>query len=212
MANICARKGFINCFFGLVSKAASILIALFFAKIFIELTDGLFGLEELLREKMEVAFAKINGFNEDISQTGIDVAIKEQNISGVLAGLVMKLVGTQTSFPAGTTIAMLVSEKMAGIAVLLSSGVILFFVARIGLRFLKGVLTAIASRITLMNGINMLLGAAVGFLEASLIVCVVLAYFAMFPNATVTEYLGNTLFVGELYANNPLLQIMSSML
>ena len=209
---ICAKKGLIDCFFGLVSSTLSMVIAVSFAKVFAEMTGGLFGLEGLLQGKMETAFLKINGFGADVSQSGVEAAIQQQNIPAIFAGLIMKVVGTQTSFPEGTTIALLLSDALSGIAVMLASGFILFILVKIGARFLEGILTGIAKKIKLIHSVDVLLGGVVGFVEGVLIVCVILAFFALFPNEAVTEYLSNAALVSKLYANNPLVQILAAML
>ena len=74
---------------------------------------------------------------------------------------------------------------------------------------LKGLLNTIAEKIPLVKGVDTLLGAVVGLLQAALIVCGILALLASFPNENVAAYLSKTLFVGELYVHNPLVTILS---
>ena len=70
----------------------------------------------------------------------------------------------------------------------------------------------LAENIHLVNGVNILLGAIVGILEALLIVCAILAVLAIFPNEKIAAFLSETLFVGSLYVNNPLVSILGMML
>ncbi|MBQ1942599.1 MAG: hypothetical protein II368_03005, partial [Clostridia bacterium] len=40
----CAKRGFIDCFFGAISTTLALVVAFSFAKIFVSMTDGVFGL------------------------------------------------------------------------------------------------------------------------------------------------------------------------
>lgn len=212
LVNVCAKKGFINCFFGTISTLLAFLVAMSFTEIFVNITGGLFGLDGFIQGKLETAFTNINGFNADISQSGVEAAIQEQNVPAILAGLVMKLVGSQETIPTGTTLAMLLSDATSSLGVTLIAGVTLFVVTKLFVRLMRGILTVIADSIQLIHGVNLLLGALVGFLEASLIVCGILAVFAIFPNEDIVSYLSKTIFLGELYVHNPLITIMGFML
>lgn len=212
MIVVCAKKGFIDCFFGTVSTLLAVIVAVTFAKTLVGATDGLFGLQEVIQTKLEGMFAKLNGFNADISQSGVEAALKEQNVSAILAGLVMKLVGKQDSIPEGTTLAMLLGEATSTLAATLIAGLALFIVVKLLTALLRGVLNAVAEKIELVNGVNILLGGIVGFLQAFLIVCAILAVLAIFPNEGITTYLSKTLFLGKLYVHNPLVGILGSMI
>ena len=212
MLIICARKGFINCFFGAISTVIALLVAITFAKSFVASTDGVFGLESIIQGKLEEAFAQIHGFDADVSKSGVEKALEEQNVSALLAGLVMKIVGKQDSIEAGTTLAMLLGEVTADFAITLIAGIILYIITKICLGFLSGVLNVFAENINLVNSTNIILGAVLGFLWAMLIVCAILAALAIFPNEGITEYLSKTLFVGKLYENNPLVTLLAMML
>lgn len=208
----CARRGFIDCFFGAISTILAVLVAFSFAKLFVSATDGLFGLADTIQVKLESAFAKIEGFDADVSKNGVEEALKTQNVSALLSGLVMKLVGKQDSIEAGTTLAMLLGEATSSLAVNLISGFILFVLTKISVWFLGGVLNVIVESIHLAKGLNILLGAVVGVLESALIVCSILAVLAIFPNESIASFLSETLFVGKLYANNPLVSLLGTML
>ena len=209
----CAKRGFIDCFVGAVSTILALIVAISFAKIFVSMTDGLFGLADIIQGKLEESFAKVEGFTADVSSSGVDQALKEQNVSVILARLVMKL-SKQDSVEAGTTIAMLLGKATSGLAVNLISGVILFILTKIVIWFLGGILNMLAENIHLVNGVNILLGAIVGILEALLIVCTILAVLTIFPSANekIAPFLSETLFVGSLYENNPLVSILGLML
>ena len=212
MLAVSAKKGFINCFFGTISTALALVIAISCAKVFVSTTNGLFGLADIIQAKIEASFAKIEGFTSDVSKSGVEQALKEQNVSAILAGLVIKLVGKQDSIEAGTTLAMLLGEATSGLAINLISGFILFVLTKSVVWFLRGVLNVLTENIHLVNSANVLLGALVGLLASVLIVCTVLAVLAIFPNEKITEFLSETIFVGKLYVKNPLIKIIALML
>lgn len=212
VVSVCAQKGFIKCFFGTISTILALVVAFSFTKGFINITGGMFGLSDLLQGKLEGAFAKINGFGGDISAQGVEAAIEEQNLPAILARLVMKTVGNQDSVPAGTTLAMLLGEATSGLAMTLIAGITLFIVTKLLLGFLKGTLIVISDSIDLMHSTDVLLGAVVGFLEGLLIICSILAVLTVFPNEKITEFLTHTIFIGELYAKNPLVTLLGTMI
>ena len=212
MVSICAKKGFIDCFFGTVTTLLALVVALTFTKICVQTTGGMFGLENLLQGKFEATFVKINGFNADVSQSGVEAAIKEQNVPAIMARLVMKMVGNPDNIPTGTTLAMLLSEEMAALSITLICAVTLFIVIKICMKFLRGILTAIANNIKLVHGVNVLLGAGIGFLEGALILCGLLAVLTVFPNEAIINFLSESTLVSELYISNPLVSLMSAML
>lgn len=212
MVSICAKKGFIDCFFGTVTTMLALVVALTFTKLCVQITGGMFGLEDLLQGKFEGTFAKINGFNADVSQSGVEAAIKEQNVPAIMARLVMKMVGNPDNIPTGTTLAMLLSEEMAALSITLICAVTLFIVIKICMKFLRGILTAIANNIKLVHGVNVLLGATIGFLEGALILCGLLAVLTVFPNEAIINFLSQSTIVSELYINNPLVSLMGAML
>ncbi len=93
-------------------------------------------------------------------------------------------------------------------ASVLITGVVLFVAVKLLTLIVKGILTGLASKISLLSGINALLGTAFGALQAFLTVCGILALLKVFSIAWVTEYLGNTLFLGALYNHNPITGIL----
>ena len=212
MLILCAKRGFIDCFFGTISTILALIVAISCAKMFVSMTDGLFGLADIIQAKLEGSFAKIDGFTADVSKSGVEQALKEQNVSAILAGLVIKLVGKQDSVEAGTTLAMLLGEATSGLAINLISGFILFVATKIVVWFLSGVLTMLTEKIHLINSANVFLGALVGVLASLLIVCTILAVLAIFPNEKIAGFLSETLFVGKLYVKNPLIKIIALML
>ena len=89
-------------------------------------------------------------------------------------------------------------------------GIIVFILAKILLGLIARVLTRIANSVKAVGAANTLLGAAIGFLKAAILICAVLAVLSVLPetlsfvpkaNAAIDE----TLIVRAVRDNNPLL-------
>lgn len=212
MLIVCAKKGFINCFFGTISTLVALVIAFSFAKSLLTSTDGLFGLQGWFYKTFEESFAKLQGFDGDVSMGGVETALKENNVSALLASLVLKVAGKQESIEAGTTLAMLLAEATSTLAATICSGLALFILIKIGVSIIRSILNAVAEKLPLIKGLNIFLGAVVGVLQVLLIVCTVLAVLTVFPVVSVSEYLDKTLYLGWLAQNNPLVNIIGMFL
>lgn len=204
----CGRKGFISCLFGIVSNLAAFLIALSLANVFLNITGGLFGLQGVFENNFEEFFAKLSGFDVDISGVDIHTTLESNNVPAILAKLVIKITGGG-EVPVGTTLASLLGEATASLAATLISGAVLFVLVKVGVFFLKATLGGIISRMNLLRGINTLLGSFFGLLYALLIVCVVLAVLAVIPINGISEFLSSGLLIGALYENNLLIIMLS---
>ena len=55
----CAKRGFIDCFFGFFSTIIALVAAIFLGKVVLYATGGLFGLENALDKKFTEAFMKV---------------------------------------------------------------------------------------------------------------------------------------------------------
>ncbi len=197
----CAKKGFIECFFNFVSTLVSVLVAILLAKAVISLTGGLFGLQDSMMNSFEKAFLKIEGFDLDISVSGLQNALAEKNIPDFLAKMVVDTFGNK-EIVAGTTLAMVVGGTLAKYAITFITWIILFLIARLIMMILKSILTKLAEKITLIGAVNTLLGCVVGLIEGLLLIYAVLAVLALIPSDAITVYLNGSFFVGWLYNNN----------
>lgn len=200
---VCLRKGFISCFLGFVSTFAAFFIALFCTGMFVSATNGLFGLSDVLGNAFEGAFLKIEGFSLDVSVSGLTEALTAKKIPKFLVNEIVEKFGDST-IPAGTTLAMLVGDALAGVAISVIGFLVLFCLLRLVLFLLRATLNALVKRITLLEQANRLLGFAVGVLECLLLVSAVLGVLAIIPSESITAYLSESLFVGALYNHNPI--------
>ncbi len=212
-AIVCAKRGFIDCFFSFVSTILSLVIAFSLAKSVLGWTNGLFGLQGLLDEKLIAAFSKMTGFNEDVSAQGVEAALQSGNVqvSAILGRLILNSVG-QGEVEVGTTLGMLCGSAVSRLACTLLCGVALYFLTQLILLLLKGILNGIANSITAVEAVNTTLGAIVGIVESVLLVCVVLSVLTLFPSVTISNYLNTSILLGFLYNHNPLVLILSAIL
>ncbi len=208
MTVVGGKKGFINSFFGIVSTFVAFLLAVTLAKSMLDLTNGLFGLEGWLSGKLQRTFAKLEGFTVDISGNTVETALEMGDVSAVFAYMVLKSVGKQQTLPAGTTLASLVGGSVGRFAATIVCGIIIFTVVKLLMLIVRKALDGIASRISLLNGLNALLGTVFGFFRALLMISVVFAVLSLFSFAWLESYLSQTLFLGALYENNPIIVIL----
>ena len=200
---VCARRGFIDCFFGFITTIAALLVAFLLTDVIVLATGGLFGLESSMAGNFEETFLKIKGFDIDLSNSGLEMEMAEKNLPKFLIDLIIKNYGNE-ELAVGTTLALLAATTLSSLAVNFIVWVVLFIAAKLVMILLRGILNALADRLTIVGVLNTVLGAAVGLFEAFVIVCVVLFLLSLFPIESITSYLSNSLFVGTLYNSNPL--------
>lgn len=208
---VCAKKGFIECFFGFISTIVAVVIAFSFAKLFVNITDGLFGLQGAFEKGLTKVFSKISGFDTDVSSVGVADAIKEKDLPVILVSLIMKVFGSG-ELEAGTTLGHMLGVSVAKYAVTLLCGILLFIGVKLVIFLLKKTLSKIVENIKPLGSLDALLGAVVGLVESTLIVCAMLSLLTIVPSQSVSNYLNNSLFVGKLYNYNPLVHILALLL
>ncbi len=200
-AFLCAKKGFIECFFSFVSGAAAFLVAILFSKLLIGATGGLFGLKNIFTNTFQNVLLKIQGFDLDVSVGGLQAALEAKSLPSVLVDMILDKFGN-ASIPAGTTLANLVGQTLSGLVVSLIGFVITFIAARFLMNLLKKVLKLLASKISLLGTVDQLLGATVGLISGWVIASAVLGVLAMIPSEAITVYFNNSLLIKWMYNHN----------
>ncbi|MBR2375870.1 MAG: CvpA family protein [Clostridia bacterium] len=208
---VSSRKGFIECLFGFASTILAIFIAVAFAKTFLKLTDGLFGLQDFFDRKFTHSFSKLSGFDTDISEQGLEAALQGKDISALLGKLALKTFG-KGELAVGTTLGMVIGATLAKLTATLISAILLFIVVKLLLLLTKTLLRAIISRLKLLDAVDSLLGAAVGAIECLLLISFVFSVLTVFPSQTVGSYLENGLLVGWLYEHNLIVWLLGFLL
>lgn len=209
------RKGFIRTVFSLIISVASIAVAFLCADIVTELTDGAFGLQKVIVDGLSSTFADY-GLKFDISQGGVEEALASQSFfksMPFLIDIVMEKLPTVDS----ETVVYL-SDHLASVVGLFATnvavGIVLFILCRILLGAVEKILTSLVENLTLLDALNTLLGAVVGFLKGMIIVsllCMLVSTLPIFSG--LMEKMPETLFVYEwFFVNNPITKILAEMM
>ena len=205
-AVVCARRGFVDCFFGFISTLVAILLAFLLMKSFVRITNGVFGLQDLIERGCEKALLKIKGFDLDISAQGIEQTMQGK-IPKFLIGIVIENIAKGDA-PVGTTVASVVAQTLSGYAINFITWLLLFFLAKLLIRFVERFLSAIVSRLPIVGTLNTLLGLLVGVLEGVLIVSGVVAVLGLFPSQALADFFNGAVLIKVIYNQNPLLLIL----
>ncbi len=202
MIILSAYKGFIGCLLGIVTSLVAVLLAVFLSGVVVDGTGGLFGLQGVLAGKFASTFAKVDGFNVDVSSVGVEAALKSQDVSAVLSRLVLKIAGKEEEIAAGTTLATLLGKAVGSLAARLIAGVLLFILIKVVVTLLKKMLKSVLDNIPVLGGVNRVLGGVFGLLYAWVIVSAILMVFALIPNSGITLFLTKGWVVRFLYEHN----------
>lgn len=205
----CAKRGFIDCFFGFFSTIIALLVAIFLAKAFVNLTGGLFGLRKALDKNFTDAFMKVKGFDSHFVGEGTGEMLKSKNVPAILVQLVLKMT---KSAQEGTVLAVALGDVTSSLATTIIGGVLIFIVAKLLLRLAKGLLGKIADSLKIIGAANTLLGAVVGGLGFTLLVSFILSVLAVIPVQAINNTLNNSLLVGFIYKHNPIIWLLGLLL
>lgn len=199
----CAKRGFVNCIFGFLATILAIVLAFSFAGLAVNVTGGFFGLGDLLTKTFTETFSSLEGFDVVIEEN-MDVAelLEAQSMSAIFA----QLIGQNLDGAVGRTLGELAGETLGNYATLVICGVALFIV----LKLVFGILKKFFNFVTkdgLLGGLNKLLGAVIGLLEAAILASFVVLIMEMFPGAM--EFLNSSIILTWIHNNNPLLLLLS---
>lgn len=198
---ICAKRGFVECLFSLLSTAIALFVAVTFAKLLLSATGGLFGLQTALENGLTSSFSKLDGFNAEVSAQGIEEALASENLPSILANLALKWFG-KTQPPEGTTLAMVFGGVCARLLSLLLVGAIIFVLCKVLLYFIKRALNDFVESIVILDSLNTALGAGVGLIYGLLIISTLLSFVSLFPIGWVQEQIAGSIFLGWIYDHN----------
>ncbi|MFQ7078668.1 MAG: CvpA family protein [Christensenellaceae bacterium] len=127
-AFIGAKKGFVKCFFGLVSTLIALVLAITLASTVSGWLDSAFGMTGFFSGKFENTFLKINGFDADISSVGIASALENVNLPGFQRPHFEKSRRGNNLPPLPSQVR---SLRRFSVCRLLISGLVIFIVARL---------------------------------------------------------------------------------
>jgi uncharacterized membrane protein required for colicin V production len=195
-----AKNGFVKCFFKFISTIIAIIVAFLFMNAVIEWTNGLFGLQDIIKEGCINGLSNIVGFDADVSATGIEEALKGK-IPDFLIPMIVDSVANK-DIPAGTTVAMIAGDALGGVASGFIAWLAVFIVAKIILSLLEKIFSSLVDAIPLVGALNALLGFAVGAVEGLIVVSGIIAVLAFLPFEGLIAFFDECIIVGWLYHNN----------
>lgn len=199
----CAKKGFITCLFGFLSTIVALFAAFTLASVFVNMTGGLFGLEQTLTTSFVNSFSQIEGFAIEIDPSAdLTQLLMEGNMSQIL----VNYIGENYALQAGDTLGKIVGETVAQFATKLIGGIALFFVLKIVFGLLKKIFNFIAKD-GFLGFFNKLLGAAIGLIEGVLFVSIAAAILSMFP--VTSAWLANSLILKVIDQINPIMWLIT---
>ena len=205
----CAKRGFIDCFFGFFSTIIALIAAIFLARVLVNATGGLFGLEKTLDKRFTDAFMKVKGFDTHVVGEGTAQALKDNNTSTILAQLVLKMTKSAQD---GTVLAVALGNVTASLATTIICGVAIFILVKLLMRLMKGGLEKIAQNLKIVGAANTLLGAFVGVLGFTLLISFIVSIFTIIPVQAVNNALSRSVLVGLIYKYNPVIWLVGLVL
>lgn len=202
---ICAKKGFITCFFGFISTIGALFVAFSFASLFASMTGGLFGLQGVLETSLVGSFSNLTGFDIPLDPSAdLTEMLASQDMSEVLVNLIAQNWGDADI--AGKTLAELAGYTVAEFATAVIAGVALFIILKFVFMVLKKFFNFLFKG-GLLGTLNRLLGAAVGLVEAVLIASLVVTVLSLFPD--MMSFLNGSIILTALYQFNPLMWLIT---
>ena len=194
------KKGFVSCFFSFVSGVAALVLAFVLAAPLMRLTNGWFGIQNAITDPIVATFAKMPGFNIDVSSASLEILMEGKTLPAFIKNAVIAA-GVE-GVPQGTTLAMIVGGKIGEFATTLVSFAIVFAFLKIGIRIIARIVGGIIPTLPVIGKLDGLLGLALGLVEGFLLVSLVVAVFAVLPFNATAQFFEQTLFLKWLYNKN----------
>ena len=206
-AFVAAKKGFVRCFFGLISTVAALIIAFLFCNALAEWASATLGLEETIKTACINALNNVVGFDTDISSGGIATAL-EGKIPSFLIPVIIDSIADQT-LPQGTTVAMVAGDALGGIVVTFIAWLVLFLASKLVLKLVEKILSSIVAKLPIVGALNTLLGFVVGALQGLLIISAIVAVLSFIPIDGLSSFFNECMVLNWLYNHNPINLILS---
>ncbi len=203
-----AKKGFVNCFFKFISSFVAILVAIALAGAFVNLTGGLFGLQETLADKFVATFEGMGeGWNQPLPWEYLQEGLVESGFPKAITDLVTKMYSGHEG--EALSLGMVFAGAIGRLLTLVIATIVLFIILKIVIFILRKTLTALIEKIPLVNKLNGLLGAVFGFLQGIVTMYILLAILSVLPIGGVAEFLSTSIILGFLWEHNFIMGLLS---
>lgn len=212
-----AKKGFVECFFKLISTIAALVLAIMFAAWLLDLTNGLFGLQEKLNGVFSVSFDSVKGFDEEVYNVErLQIAINELKLPKALGNMVIKFFNKNYSIEQLETAPPIAAEVFGGalaeLLCLVIAGIVLFIIAKILLKLLRKILTALVEKLSAIRVLNAILGTLMGAIQTLINIWIVLAIVSALPVEGINTFMANCTVLGFLADHNVLMNLITAFL
>lgn len=210
------KKGFVECFFKLISTVLALVIAIMLASWLLDLTDGLFGLEGKLGGVFSGSFDSVDGFDEYVyTETRLQSALDELHLPNALNKLVIKYFNesysTQDLMLDTPTAAEVFSGALGYLLALVIAGLIIFIIAKILLRLIRKGLTALVEKISAIRVLNSVLGTVMGAAQTLINIWITIALAQMIYTGS-SAFMAHCTVLGFLADHNLLMNLITALL
>lgn len=212
-----AKRGFVECFFKLISTILALILAIMLASWLLDVTNGLFGLEKTLAKPFDGAFDSVNGFDESVYNVDrLQIAINELKLPKALGNLVIKYFNKTYTLEMLETNPPIAADVFSGalgyLLALVIAGLIIFIVAKILIGLLKKALTALVEKVSAIRALNAILGTLMGALQTLINIYILISLLTIFPIDGVNTFIGNCTVLGFLADHNILMNLITALL
>ena len=121
-----------------------------------------------------------------------------------------KYVGVELA--AGTTLGYLAGSTVAELLCTLITGIALFFVLKIFFKLMAKIFTLIIKKIKILDKVNKILGVIFGFIEAVVVISIVMSVLTLIPSTEMYNFFNSSLILRLLYNHNPIVWLLGFLL
>lgn len=203
-----AKKGFVECFFKLISTVLALFVAIILADQLLGWTDGLFGLSEKIGESFSEKFATSDEMNKYIlSSSQLEELGLPEALTKLLVSYYEKGYGGQN-----VTAAMVLGGAIGHLLALVIAGLIIFIIVKILLRLIRKSLTALVEKVAAIRVLNSILGTVLGALQTLITIWFYLSLMSLFPVTGINTFIANCTVLGAIADHNILMSLIAAIL
>lgn len=197
------KNGFVKSICKLAGKWAALIFAVCFCVSFANFLENLFGMTSAITNGLANAFAGKENFSvglpESVAGAEVSAALEEIGIGKFycfLIGLAFKNVEV---VPKGATAALLLGSAIAKWLAIIISFILLLLIVRLGFWLVSKLFKGLITRIAPIRIIDQSLGGIFGFIEALVLVFLILLICNWIPINSLHEFISSSGIVGAIF-------------